>query len=403
MVLLGGAVEAAVFLYILRTARVYFQAPAPLIEDTATTVAPTTAAPHSYTPSFSLWQDEYYEIFPGRIFNSPEKQVRVTLTEILGQTATSTVFAIDAEWAVKYTSGSSPDVLSLETRVMERVNSKAPEIAVIQSFTSDSIPVRIPGRLSSPIYIRYIVMERIGSTLDRIIPEAYGGKVPLNLAAKITIRLIELVRRLHELGINHGDLHFGNIAVRPDSGLVLIDFGRSRFMKEFRVHHVPTNQVFCHPLSSPWETRGQQIGYRDDAFRVISIMASLVHGIGYDAMLTEMCDGAHKTYQDVRNYVDLKTLGNTFHTSMTATVASGQTVRQVYSVQGIMGLPNNSAGQAEILFADMLKAVRTPASPSDLPDYDLIIEYLRELESIPTEPIQRRTSFEFLYTALSLN
>jgi serine/threonine protein kinase len=397
MVVLGGVVEAVAFLYLLRNAREYFQAHTTLAPISMTTTA-TPCAP-SFTPSFSLWRDEYFEIFPGHLFQVPKDRVRKTLTEILGQTQTSTVFAIDSEWAVKYTSA----VALLETRIMEHVNSNAPEIAVIHSFTSDSIPVRIPGFLSSPIHIQYIVMERLGATLEQFIPEAYGGRIPLNLASRLAIRLIELVRRLHELGINHGDLHFGNIAVRPDSGLVLIDFGRSRFMSELREHHAPTNQVLCHPLMSPWETRGQPIGYRDDVFRVVQIMASLVHGSEYDDMLTEMCSGPYRTNQDMRRYLELKTVGNVFHSAMSATVSHGRTVRRIYPVGGILGLSNEWSERAEHLFANVLQIVRASTSPLDSPNYDLIIECLRELEAIPTKPLQRRRSFDFLYTALSLN
>jgi len=37
-------------------------------------------------------------------------------------------------------------------------------------------------------------------------------------------RLLEALRRIHELGIRHGDLHPGNILVTPDDAVFVLDF-----------------------------------------------------------------------------------------------------------------------------------------------------------------------------------
>jgi serine/threonine protein kinase len=413
MVITGGVLEGALLLFLFGSAaRVYFQpfSREPLIESIIqTTVLPTstssTTPPPSapplppFTPSYYSWINERFEIFPGHIFGLPDERVRMPLSEMLGRTHTSEVFAVNTDWAVKYTFSRFSDEESLlETRIMERVNSNAPEIAVMHKFSSD--PIATPSKL-----IRYIVMERVGKPLQRIIPKAYNGKLPLNLAARITIRLVELVRRLHELGVVHGDLHFGNVAVRPNGGIILIDFGKSKFMDFERLRGMPPpNQVVCHATHSPWEARGHPVGFRDDIFHIIQMMGFLVHGNEYGSVLSAMCYGPHSTKQDVRNFLRFKTVENIFHTTLSVTFAAPDSVMQHrFSVGGILGVPHHASERIKTVFAELLKVVRQPPTPYAIPSYDLIIEYLRELESIPTEPVRLIENFDFIYKALGLD
>ena len=74
----------------------------------------------------------------------------------------------------------------------------------------------------------FLVMERIeGSTLAELIPE--GGFEPGRLF-ELTLHLTDAVAAAHDHGIVHRDLKPGNVMVRPDGGLKILDFGLARLV-----------------------------------------------------------------------------------------------------------------------------------------------------------------------------
>ena len=52
--------------------------------------------------------------------------------------------------------------------------------------------------------------------------QAWDWKSPAHRA--LGPRLLEVLQRVHDLGIRHGDLHPGNILVTPDSVVFILDF-----------------------------------------------------------------------------------------------------------------------------------------------------------------------------------
>lgn len=79
---------------------------------------------------------------------------------------------------------------------------------------------------NEPLHIT--VMERVvGSPLSevRVTPELYE-------------RVREAVMRLWKAGIAHGDLHDGNMLVRPDGSVVIIDFGMSEHLPDHIVKKI---------------------------------------------------------------------------------------------------------------------------------------------------------------------
>lgn len=73
----------------------------------------------------------------------------------------------------------------------------------------------------------FIVMERMDGTLGNyILKEYHEGRLSSIMVDYLQLLMIELVAKLHQLGICHNDLHFGNILYKKDKWYVG-DFGES--------------------------------------------------------------------------------------------------------------------------------------------------------------------------------
>lgn len=102
------------------------------------------------------------------------------------------------------------------------------------------------------------IHQHLGHTIPDIVPELYLAyahpKQPLHITVmervvgkplsdvRVTPELYERVRdavmRLWKAGIAHGDLHDGNMLVRPDGSVVIIDFGMSEHLPDHLVKKV---------------------------------------------------------------------------------------------------------------------------------------------------------------------
>tara|TARA_B100000131_G_scaffold314810_1_gene352222 strand:+ start:1946 stop:2611 length:666 start_codon:yes stop_codon:yes gene_type:complete len=97
--------------------------------------------------------------------------------------------------------------LSSEARILSKLS--------LKGFPCPSI-IHIDDRKSS------ILMSKIkGHTLYDLLKSRQSGIPELR-------KLGELIRRLHELGVSHGDLTTHNVMASPQGQLHLIDFGLSR-------------------------------------------------------------------------------------------------------------------------------------------------------------------------------
>src|SRR6266550_4522237 len=72
----------------------------------------------------------------------------------------------------------------------------------------------------------YLVMELIeGPTLAERIKE---GPIPLEEALGIARQIAEALEAAHEKGITHRDLKPGNVKVKPDGSVKVLDFGLAK-------------------------------------------------------------------------------------------------------------------------------------------------------------------------------
>ena len=142
--------------------------------------------------------------------------------------------------------------------------------------------------------VRLLVEELVGPTISDYFKEFTKEEKLLKkenvlLSAKIFKKSIEMIERLHAIGLIHGDFHYGNLAFRGDPteelDLVFIDFGTAKFYPPDESSAEdekpsPSRYFFFSPsLLSPFQLQGYPAGRRDDIYRAFeAFMNVLVHG-----------------------------------------------------------------------------------------------------------------------------
>ena len=158
--------------------------------------------------------------------------------------------------------------------------------------------------------VRVIAMENAGISVDDLTMTWDDGRnkrarengfvvvspkgLPLCDAISIARDLLEILEKLHEQGIAHGDVHPGNVAVKKVNGkfqVKLIDYGKAFFPNdpdESKHRDVKKSQPFvdihCH--YSHWNLEGEEFGFRDDLFKAMHVLAVLLMGKSF----SQYCD-----------------------------------------------------------------------------------------------------------------
>jgi eukaryotic-like serine/threonine-protein kinase len=134
--------------------------------------------------------------------------------------------------------------------------------------------------------VRVIAMELVeGEPLDRTLP---AGGLPLERFLPIALAVTEAVAAAHARGIVHRDLKPGNLILRPDGGVKVLDFGlaqRPTAIVETRAHELPTEVltregtlVGTAPYMSPEQVLGQPADARSDVFALGATFHELLTG-----------------------------------------------------------------------------------------------------------------------------
>lgn len=148
---------------------------------------------------------------------------------------------------------------------------------------------------------RFIVEQRVGESVNSIMNRFFDGKdksfdakQKIILATKIFSDGMYLLNEIHKLGIIHGDIHPGNLALldyRRDpltqlgiwikkmtgiNTLTLIDFGKAQFILEITSESSKVDEGMNLMLLSPWHLKGEQLGPKDDVFRMFEIYLNLL-------------------------------------------------------------------------------------------------------------------------------
>jgi hypothetical protein len=160
--------------------------------------------------------------------------------------------------------------------------------------------------------IRYMIMEKVGRSVNQIMKESPGGRLPFRRAIEYGIQMIELLEKLHSHNIIHGDAHIGNFAtIRNDENrLILIDFGRARYAGPREIAKAYNRKDFCtgsdwiHPFTGKWEMRECKPAFRDDVYRAVQMTAMAMHGSRHFEYLYSLSQWNLREYKRIKNSGD---------------------------------------------------------------------------------------------------
>lgn len=201
--------------------------------------------------------------------------------------------------------GITPNVyfLSPETQLVSDLSPKC------KSLSFAGYAAYCLERLTS---LRFMVLDKAGASLEDYLVWLRANR-PGDSAREYLLAVlrfgkesIRLIWQLHEMGLLHGDIHGQNIMFKRPKGsmaeydwknddLVLIDLGFARFYpdeirtEESRDFIRGLNKLFL----SPWHLRGKRIGRRDDLYRVMEMMASLLSDGKLDIGINAIYGRAH--------------------------------------------------------------------------------------------------------------
>ena len=167
---------------------------------------------------------------------------------------------------------------------------------------------QVPDRcIAAGTTVRLLLQEKAGMEIGEYV-KWLRARMPdrkefLLAILALGYKTIALLDRLHSLGIMHGDIHAGNIMFKvPKSDpeeynlvhdeLVLVDLGFARFFpEEIGAPESAEMRSWANPLlASVWTLQGMRTGRRDDLYRVLDMMSSILSDeaidSGIDAVLT---------------------------------------------------------------------------------------------------------------------
>ena len=211
--------------------------------------------------------------------------------------------------------------------------------------------------------LRYMVMARApGTSIQE------RDRFELREAIQIGLELFQSLQEMRRISLVHGHITESDVIVDTAGTVRLIDFGIS----------FPRN----YPDMSPWEIKRNTNWFRDDTFRVIRIMASMVNGVS-----------VYKRFEDllfqrlgVAGLLEWKLQKHFF-------VIPGQSRDPI--VQGIGDEDKSLYRQVTRAFVFLLSVVnRMDQDPTDIP-YDEILGVLRtvvaKLDTVDTEDVRSPT------------
>lgn len=363
-------------------------------------------------PDSSLWHDLHQESFPMGIFKInqhpkslplPHAVKVLKLGRVVGSSPTSEVYEIsgfDNKWVVKYYSycpdysGSDErfkDDVEREEFFIKMINEKDRTLTYQHLFTSSPIVIPDgPGKLGDkprkcsgrPAQVRYIITERLDRSIYDIMKQV--GKIPIEVAARMTLQMVGLLERLHRLNIVHGDVQFGNFMIRNTQprSMVLIDFGRSKFgptQAQSDAHESSFYTISGHPFNSPWQIRLGLASFRDDIFRAIQTMAMMIHGKRYYQVMASIVIGRNPDSDQVFHYSDIKWVNNLFDVVMRGHNGELQREEVSFKLLDSVGVTVGNYLPIRAVLSELLAEVRSPETPMDKPNYDRVKKYLGEI------------------------
>ncbi len=127
----------------------------------------------------------------------------------------------------------------------------------------------------------YIVMELVeGKNVEDFINER--GALPYSEALQYMVRLLDAMAHVHEKGIIHRDIKPGNIMIRPNGDICLLDFGVAKLDNPYGTNGVTGTQlgaiIGTDGYMSPEQAAGMTIDRRADIYALGCVMFFMLTG-----------------------------------------------------------------------------------------------------------------------------
>ena len=109
------------------------------------------------------------------------------------------------------------------------------ETAIERGIKTTEIMAIVKNKIMGPLYKCKLVSMEISDAVD-LMELLYDENLILSQKRQIITKLAEAIRKMHDAGIYHRDLHLKNILIQKDNGLVknayIIDLDKSRQLKK---------------------------------------------------------------------------------------------------------------------------------------------------------------------------
>lgn len=145
--------------------------------------------------------------------------------------------------------------------------------------------------------VRMLLMDKAGPELEDYLmwlrkqtiehPAKYSPKEYLLAVLTFASKWLTLLKKLHSVGLIHGDVHAKNVLLKQPmemdlydwrtAELVLIDFGFASTNSEKNPSSSVADLMTLNAVMlSPWQIRGSPVGKRDDVYRIFESVAVLL-------------------------------------------------------------------------------------------------------------------------------
>ena len=134
--------------------------------------------------------------------------------------------------------------------------------------------------------VRALIVEDAGRSIGHWIDTE--GPFPIRTALLILRIIVEKLKKIHSLGIIHGDIHASNVVVSKEGDVRIIDFGSAVFIEELSDAPIRVPMSHNHWLLSPDEILGYRASVRGDLFRAVMMGAYMMAGDAWGNHLQSM-------------------------------------------------------------------------------------------------------------------
>ncbi len=125
----------------------------------------------------------------------------------------------------------------------------------------------------------YIVMEFVeGQSIEQYVTA--NGKIPLKAAVKYMVRILEAMQYVHGELLVHRDIKPGNIMIRPDNTICILDFGvaKNAGQSPGAGHTVMGTVIGTDGYMSPEQANGMSIDHRSDIYSLGCVFFYMLTG-----------------------------------------------------------------------------------------------------------------------------